>query len=110
MITAKHFGEIYDIVERAKKHGRSLNEFERTFVEDWQAKLDRDGCRVIVSDKQQWVFDSIGRKVDILDPPARIGGDHDGDRPCYLDESDLREEECRGGAGGQEQPCAVDWS
>lgn len=108
MITHKHFGEIYDIVERATEHGGHLNEFERSFIEDWNARLDRDGERVTISDKQQWVFDGIARKLDVLDPPAEARGDDAGDRPRDLNEVNLREEVGGGGPGGPAEPGPVD--
>lgn len=110
MITETHLGEIYDIIERAAKHERHLNEFERGFIEEWNSRLDVYGARVNISDKQQWVFDGIVRKLDILDPPARVGGDDDGDRPRDLNAIDLCEEERGSGPGGQEQPGPVDRS
>lgn len=64
MITEEHYGDIYETIERADRHRGLLAAWEQAFLEDWQAKLDLHGCRVTVSDKQQWVFNHIATKLD----------------------------------------------
>ena len=64
MITEEHKHQLDDLIDRALKNTELLSKFENDFVSEWYNKLEMQGERVTVSEKQQWVFDKILTKLE----------------------------------------------
>lgn len=64
MITDEHLEQLNDLIERATNNSELLSKFENDFVGEWFDLLERQGTRVRVSDKQQYVFDRINLKLE----------------------------------------------
>lgn len=64
MITEEHHNQLKDIIDRALDNTEILSKFQNTFISEWYSRLEMQGERVSVSDKQQWVFDQILTKLE----------------------------------------------
>lgn len=64
MITEEHRKQLSDTIDRALKNTEILSKFQNEFISEWNDRLEVQGERVNVSDKQQWVFDQILTKLE----------------------------------------------
>lgn len=64
MITDEHKQQLDDVIKRAMANLELLSKFQAGFILEWYERLDAQGERVVVSDKQQWVFDQILTKLE----------------------------------------------
>lgn len=64
MITEEHKKQLDDIIDRALDNTEILSKFQNDFTSEWYDRLQGQGERVNVSDKQQWVFDQILTKLE----------------------------------------------
>lgn len=64
MVTEEHLAQLNSIIDRALANQDLLNNFQIKFITEWVDRLEVQGDRVRVSDKQQWVFDEILKRLE----------------------------------------------
>ncbi len=64
MITTEHKEQLEDIIARAEQNPDLLSKFESDFIIDFAERLSTYGEHVMVSSKQQGVFDKILLKLE----------------------------------------------
>ena len=64
MITDDHLEELDKLLAAAVQNHHLFTEWEYDFISDWADKLDFQRNKVLVSDKQQYIFDRLQRKLE----------------------------------------------
>ena len=64
MITQEHFDELDKLLKAAVENPELLSEWENDFASDWVDKLGEKETKVVVSDKQQGIFDRMRSKLE----------------------------------------------
>lgn len=63
MITEDHLQELVELLARAHANEGKLNDFERSWISEWEDKITTYGVATKISENQQRVFDRIDDKL-----------------------------------------------